>query len=137
MRHLIFASLSVVNGTYGLMAFPFGWLIVGEMSTVFLNIRWFLLKSGRGTSSTLDITNKLFAATFFLTRIGIYSAGIIHLFIYSLPELKMLPKESGVPVQLLGLTCGFITLGCGLNVLWGYKILGMVLGKKKSGKKYR
>lgn len=129
IHHLIFASCSVINGTFGVLANAFGWLIVGEGSTIFLNLRWFLLKSGRETGPALDKINGLFAFTFFLTRIGIYSVGIIDLFHYSLPELKSLPAVSGVPVPLLGLTCGCVLLGWVLNILWGYKILGMVRGK--------
>ena len=132
MHHLLFALCSVINGTYGIMPFSFGWLIVGELSTIFLNLRWFLLKSGRERTALLDKINGLFAATFFLTRIGIYSAGVIHLFYYSFPELCRLPDESGVPVAFLGLTCGCILLGLGLNILWGYKILGMVTKPKNA-----
>mmetsp|Transcript_2544 Transcript_2544/g.5431 ORF Transcript_2544/g.5431 Transcript_2544/m.5431 type:complete len:316 (+) Transcript_2544:260-1207(+) len=134
LHHLLFASCSVINGTYGLLVFPFGWLIVGEGSTIFLNIRWFLLKSGRGNSALLDKTNGLFASTFFMTRIGIYSAGVIHLFYNSLPELRSLPAKTGVPIPLLGLTCGCMLLGWALNIVWGYKILAMVTGKT-NGKK--
>ena len=129
VHHILFASCSVINGTYGIMAFPFGWLIVGELSTIFLNMRWFLLKSGQERSPLLDKTNGLFAATFFLTRVGFYSAGVLHLFYYSLSELERLPDESGVPIALLGMTCGCILLGLGLNLLWGSKIFAMVNGK--------
>ncbi|KAL7532311.1 hypothetical protein ACHAXR_004554 [Thalassiosira sp. AJA248-18] len=130
IHHLLFASCSVINGTFGIMIFAFGWLVVGEGSTIFLNIRWFLLKSGRGESDIIGTINRLFAATFFLTRIGIYSVGVVHLFYYNLPELLSLPEKSGVPVPLLGMTCGCMLLGWALNILWGYKILGMVRGKK-------
>ncbi|KAL7554086.1 hypothetical protein ACHAWF_017468 [Thalassiosira exigua] len=126
VHHMLFAACSFINGTYALMPFPFGWLIVGEMSTVFLNARWFLLKSGREGSSLVDSVNGLFAATFFLTRVGIYSAGIVHLFIWSLPELRSLPERTGVPVMLLGVTCGSMILGWALNLLWAKKIWAML-----------
>lgn len=139
LHHVLFASCSVINGTYGIMAFPFGWLSVGEGSTIFLNIRWFLLKSGRGEKKSgvllLDNINALFAATFFWTRIGIYSLGMVHLFWNSLHELKSLPEVSGVPVPLLGLTCVCMLLGWALNIVWGYKILAMLGGVKKNKKK--
>jgi len=130
LHHILFALCSVINGTYGVMAFPFGWLYLGEASTAFLNIRWFLLKSGR-IGPALDKVNSLFAASFFITRIGVYSVGIIHLFYFSLEELKSLPVKSGVPIPLLGMTCGCILLGWVLNIVWGYKILAMVVGGGK------
>ena len=66
-----------------------------------------------------------------------YTIGIIHLFWYSYDELISLPDVSGVPVSLLGMTCGSMLLGWALNILWGYKILAMVgkSSKTKSRKK--
>lgn len=150
IHHVLFALCSFINGTYGLMAFQFGWLIVGELSTIFLNIRWFLIKtnsnsldggggsnsktsSSRSSTLLLDKVNGMFAATFFLTRIGIYTIGIIHLFYYSSTELRSLPVETGVPISLLGLTCGCMLLGWVLNMLWGYKILAMVIDDGRGG----
>mmetsp|Transcript_21187 Transcript_21187/g.44730 ORF Transcript_21187/g.44730 Transcript_21187/m.44730 type:complete len:322 (-) Transcript_21187:24-989(-) len=136
-HHALFASCSIINGTYGVLPFAFGWLIVGEASTIFLNTRWFLLKSGRESSDLLSKINNLFAATFFLTRIGIYSLGIIDLFYFSFPELQSLPAMSGVPIPFLGMTCGCVLLGWALNFLWGFKIfsmMSMVGGKKKKTK---
>ena len=152
LHHVLFAFCSFINGTYGLMAFQFGWLIVGELSTIFLNIRWFLIKTNNNSSNgggscnkssnsnsnsspllLLDKVNGMFAATFFITRIGMYTMGIIHLFYYSYTELRSLPVETGVPISLLGLTCGCMLLGWVLNMLWGYKILAMVIDDRRGG----
>lgn len=142
LHHVLFASCSLINGTFGLMAFCFGWLVVGEGSTIFLNIRWYLLKSEtsgettkttKGQSGMINMINGLFALTFFITRIGIYSAGMIHLFYYSWDELISLPMECGVPWTMLGLTCGCMILGWVLNFIWGYKILSMVVGGSRGG----
>ncbi|KAL3783990.1 hypothetical protein HJC23_013370 [Cyclotella cryptica] len=133
LHHILFATCSVINGTYGILAFPFGWLVVGELSTIFLNLRWFLLKSGRDKSLLLERANMSFAASFFLTRNVVYTLGMVHLFYVSWKELSMLSEVSGVPVGWLLLTVGCIFLGWGLNVVWGYKILKMV--RKKNGNK--
>ena len=138
LHHVLFASCSLINGTYGLMAFVFGWLIVGEMSTIFLNIRWFMLKTGHGAGVNnnkllMNRVNGMFATTFFITRIGIYTAGMIHLFYYSYEELRSLPEETGVPPPLLGVTCSCMVLGWALNMIWGYKILAMVVGSGSGG----
>ena len=130
LHHLIFASCSYINGTFGILPYAFGWLYIGEASTIFLNIRWFLLKSGRENSNLLDKMNQYFAGTFFLTRVGIYTVGVVHLFYCNLPEMMSLPEKSGVPISLLAMTVGCLLLGWALNMLWGYKIFGMVNGKK-------
>ena len=138
LHHILFASCSFINGTFGVMAFCFGWLVVGEGSTIFLNIRWYLLKSGRDKGVWIDRINGLFALTFFITRIGIYSAGMIHVLYYSWEEVLSLPKVCGVPWSMLGLTCGCMILGWVLNFVWGYKILSMVVvggGGDRSEKK--
>ena len=127
LHHILFASCSFINGTFGVMAFCFGWLVVGEGSTIFLNIRWYLLKSGRDKGIWIDRINGLFALTFFITRIGIYSAGMIHVLYYSWEEVLSLPEACGVPWSMLGLTCGCMILGWVLNFVWGYKILSMVV----------
>ena len=135
LHHILFAMCSVINGTYGIMPYPFGWLVVGEISTIFLNVRWFLLKSGREDSKLLNATNRLFALAFFVTRNFLYTIGMVHLFWFSWDEVQSLPEVSGVPRVLSGMTQVFIFLGWGLNVVWGYKILNMVMGvgkKKKS-----
>eukprot|EP00569_Conticribra_weissflogii_P007583 CAMPEP_0171350676 /NCGR_PEP_ID=MMETSP0878-20121228/36995_1 /TAXON_ID=67004 /ORGANISM="Thalassiosira weissflogii, Strain CCMP1336" /LENGTH=381 /DNA_ID=CAMNT_0011855667 /DNA_START=139 /DNA_END=1284 /DNA_ORIENTATION=+ len=150
IHHLVFASCSAINGTYGVMPFPFGWLIVGEASTIFLNWRWFLRVSGRGgkrgdnvcssgeveQKRVLDTVNSLFAFSFFATRIILYSIGMIHLFGFSLEEVKQLQQLGGVPSSLLGMTCGCMFLGWGLNLLWGFKIWGMMVrGTQRKRKK--
>jgi hypothetical protein len=142
LHHVAFAACSVINGSFGILPFAFGWLIVGEASTVFLNARWFLLKSGRcgaggGGAPLLAAVNKLFAATFFATRIGAYTVGIAHLFGRHQAELWAIPAESGVPVPLFGLTCSCIVLGWVLNLFWGYTIMGMVRGKAEPNAKTR
>ena len=144
-HHMLFAFCSIINGTYGIMPFQFGWLIVGELSTIFLNWRWFLLKSGRHSGTLLENVNTMFAASFFLCRIGIYTAGIVHLYFFSMSELKSLPSEevSGVPLAALGITCGCMLLGWLLNLYWGSKILkkvtraSKVAVSDKAGKKIR
>lgn len=131
LHHMLFAFCSMINGTYGIMPFQFGWLITGELSTIFLNWRWFLLKSGHDSGPLIYNINTMFAASFFLCRIIIYTAGIVHLYFFSLAELKslLLPEVSGVSMSLLGITCGCMVLGWLLNIFWGLKILSKVIGQ--------
>lgn len=134
LHHVLFAICSVINGTYGIMAHPFGWLVVGEISTIFLNWRWFLLKSGRRDGDWINVVNGLFAFSFFVTRNVIYTCGMVHLFWTSWEEVKSLPEISGVPLGWFGMTVGCMFLGWALNVVWGWKILNMMIsggGKKR------
>ncbi|KAL3816241.1 hypothetical protein ACHAXA_002187 [Cyclostephanos tholiformis] len=142
MHHVLFAMCACINGTYGLMAFAFGWLACGEGSTILLNLRWFVIKSGRGSRPILNTINILFAIAFFYVRVGIYTAGVVHLFLLARDDddddvgrsvLWSFQDRTGVPMPLLGLTCGCILLGWGLNLLWGFKIMAMIGGKGSGG----
>jgi hypothetical protein len=136
LHHVLFAICSVINGTYGIMAYPFGWLVVGEISTIFLNWRWFLLKSGREEGVWIKLVNGLFAFSFFVTRNVIYSCGMVHLLWFSLEEVKSLPEASGVPLGWFSMTVGCMFLGWALNFVWGWKILNMMIsGRSGEGKK--
>ncbi len=86
-----------------------------------------------GQKNLMDAVNSLFAFTFVATRIVLYSVGMIHLFGFGWEEVKQLSRLSGVPNALLGMTCGCMFLGWGLNLIWGYKIWGMMIkGTKKT-----
>lgn len=95
------------------------------------------MKSGRGESSAvvLDVVNRLFALAFFVTRNVVYTVGMVHLFWFSWEEVRLLPEVSGVPLGWLGLTFGCMVLGWILNVVWGYKIMNMVVVGGGGGKK--
>mmetsp|Transcript_15644 Transcript_15644/g.24284 ORF Transcript_15644/g.24284 Transcript_15644/m.24284 type:complete len:315 (-) Transcript_15644:46-990(-) len=137
VHHMLFAFCSIINGTYGIMPFQFGWLISGELSTIFLNWRWFLLKSGRDSGSLIENVNSMFAASFFISRNVMYTAGIVHLYIFSMSELKSLlsPDVAGVPLSALGITCESMLLGWLLNLYWGAKILRKVARAARAGPK--
>lgn len=166
LHHVLFIVCSFINGTYGIMAFAFGWLIVGEASTILLNVRWLLIQlSGRssissssggggggdsisdgkssssssgssGSGSTtvvlLDTINILFVITFLIVRVLIYTLGVVHLLImHGRSIIMVLPQTTYVPRILLGITCGCILLGWGLNLIWGMKIMAMVFRRKR------
>ena len=78
-HHTVFIICSGVCGTLRVLGFPFAWLIVGELSTIWLGVRWFLIKTGRGAERSMELSNVAFAATFFATRIVAYAAGLLEL----------------------------------------------------------
>ena len=136
-HHCVFLIASVINGTYRIMPFAFGWLIMGELSTIVLNIRWFLIKTGRGHTAAMHVTQILFAISFFVLRVVIYLMGVGHLF-YHHDGLRRLYQEGIVPWAILSVTLGVIVAGSLLNLMWFQKIFQMALGapgKAKSKKK--
>jgi len=124
LHHAGFIFLTLI-GPLGLHVFPFaaGWLLLGEISTLFLNLRWFLIQSGRGDSAALHRTNYAFAATFFITRVVIMALGLWHGVSRSAPILLASPYNA--PSWAVSTIC--ITVGGGalLNAFWMYKIVRM------------
>ena len=139
--HLLFSfslnrlsGCSLINDYYEILIFPFSWLIIGEWSTVFLNLRWGLIKTGRGNTKSFQLVQYLFALIFFVTRVVIYLAGVFELF-GQRNELMMIVNEGKVPFVFLAITVSFIGLGSFLNLIWFQKIAAMALSKKKTSKK--
>mmetsp|Transcript_8561 Transcript_8561/g.12806 ORF Transcript_8561/g.12806 Transcript_8561/m.12806 type:complete len:132 (-) Transcript_8561:175-570(-) len=117
--------------TYRVLPFPFAWLITGEASSPFLNIRWFLINTGRGDTFAMKATNIIFALTFFFSRILLFGYGLIDLmrnvnYLFSDP-----PPVPAIPaVSILVLVCG----GFLLNAFWMVGIVKMAMGRQKGGK---
>lgn len=112
-HHLTFMVASFINGYYTIMLFPFGWLIMGELSTVFLNIRWFLIQTGRGVTPLMKYCNYTFAGLFFLTRVVLYGWGLVHM---ALNRNDLLDVPAPKPLVLL--VVGLLVLGYILNLIW-------------------
>ena len=130
-HHCVFVTASMINGNYRIMPFAFGWLIVGELSTIFLNLRWFWIKTGRGHTQAMNVTQILFAISFFVLRVVIYLMGVGHL-LYHHDGLRRLYQEGIVPFVFLSITLTFIVAGSLLNLMWFQKIFQMAFGKAKS-----
>ena len=98
-------------------------VLLGEVSTLFLNLRWFLIQTGRGDSAALHRTNYAFATTFFITRVVIMALGLWHGVTRSAPLLLAPPYSA--PSWAVSTIC--VTVGCGalLNAFWMYKIVRM------------
>ena len=121
-----------------MLIFPFSWLTLGELSSVALNIRWFLINSGRGESVALQRTQLAFAGLFVVTRVIIYGVGLAHLFVHR-EALLSRDEATGVlahvPAPLLWLVLVLLVGGYGLNLLWMTKIVRMASrGRTKEGR---
>ena len=130
VHHIVFLTCSIINGWYGLLPFAYSWLIVGELSTIFLNLRWFFIKTGRGgNTQTFRLIQYIFAITFFVTRVLIYVGGVYNLF-YQQRSIIINDiferKHNDVPAIFVIVTITFVGVGCILNLIWFQKIVWKV-----------
>ena len=112
LHHLLFGAVAVIQLLYSRSCLPFTWLIMGEASTVFLNIRWFLIASGQ--SRWVHWANLPFALTFFLTRVLLYGWGLWR-FLSEDPNLFV--DRSVWQVTPVVFVCGYL-----LNLWWMCRI---------------
>ncbi|KAL3935299.1 MAG: hypothetical protein SGBAC_009155 [Bacillariaceae sp.] len=128
-HHSVFLTCSIINGFYQILPYPFSWLIIGELSTIFLNIRWTLIKTGRGSSTVFQSVQYAFALTFFITRVVVYLYGVMELF--QQREILFGIVSSGrVPGIFMGITLSFVGAGSLLNIIWFQKIAAMAISKR-------
>lgn len=125
LHHLAFAGCALVAGSYRLYPFMFGWLIIGEASTSLLNLRWLLIKAGKGSTFYFKVIQFLFALVFTITRIFIYATGLV----YQLSILRhVLPLA---PFAAVVSTMGFVVVGFVINLMWMGKIYKLAMGRGK------
>ena len=138
-HHLAFMVASVINDHYKIMMFPFAWLIMGELSTIFLNIRWFLIQTGRGSTKVMDACNFMFAYLFFSTRILLYGWGLIHLLSNSnylfYAENEDVNKDDYAPKWCVIFVCSMLVGGYSLNLVWMKSIYAIATGSQQSSSK--
>ena len=60
-HHAGFICASAICGAHRILPFAFGWLIVGELSSPLLNVRWLLIHAGRRRVAVLQRVNVGFA----------------------------------------------------------------------------
>jgi hypothetical protein len=128
-HHGGFILLTAVQMSWNLLPVVAAWLLVGELSTIALNVRWFLISCGKGDSPALSLTNTAFALLFLVVRIFIYWAGVLHLVVRMLPLLLASPHSAPV-VPLLLLVVAIVSAGL-LNLWWMHKIFKMAAGPGK------
>ena len=118
-HHVLFAAASYVCGANRVFPWPFAWLIIGELSTLPLNLRWVLIQSGRGGTTIMQWTNRAFAFTFFLGRVVVYGLGLLHLF----GSWHSHVEEACLRVPGLRFVCALFVAGYGLNLVWFRRIV--------------
>jgi hypothetical protein len=131
-HHTGFILLTAVQMSWDLLPIVAAWLLIGELSTIALNIRWYVISSGQGDSRALVYTNAAFALSFFLVRILVYWAGVLHLGFFMVPLLLSPPYNA--PAWPLYVLLFSITAAGVLNLWWMYKIFKMATRKPKAAK---
>eukprot|EP00178_Gracilaria_changii_P016607 TRINITY_DN47859_c0_g1_i1.p1 TRINITY_DN47859_c0_g1~~TRINITY_DN47859_c0_g1_i1.p1 ORF type:complete len:314 (-),score=30.59 TRINITY_DN47859_c0_g1_i1:917-1858(-) len=129
MHHVAFLACAIAAGHYSLHPFTFGWLIIGEASTPFLNTRWFLIKAGKGSTKYFRIIEALFGLVFITTRLFIYSIGLVH----HLISIDSVPSR--VPTAVVMFTTSCIIAGFALNLAWLRKMYMMLTGRGKHARR--
>lgn len=103
----------------------FSWLIIGESSTPFLNVRWFLIRQGLGHTIFMKLVSIAFAVTFFVTRFCMYGTGLVH----ALVIYRAFPP--GVSHWGPATVMSFVLLGFVLNLVWLAKIAKLVFSSAR------
>jgi hypothetical protein len=123
-HHIIFGLVAIIQIYYKRSCLPFTWLISGELSTIFLNIRWYLISTGR--SYGLSIVNILFAFSFFATRCVLYGWGLLR-FWNEDPNLWSSEWSLWLAVTPLCFSLGYL-----LNLWWFSRMIQVIRkGSKK------
>merc|ERR1712071_65851 len=132
IHHAAFIGASLINGIYFIFIFQFSWLILGELSSVFLNWRWFLIQSGRGDSATMKYCSLAFASLFFSTRVIAYGLGLADLFIHRRQAMAVSAPKPFIIIVLSLLVGGYV-----LNLFWMRSFYKLAIGggKKIKAKK--
>lgn len=123
LHHAGFIVLSLCGYGFRVLPFAVGWLLLGEISTLFLNLRFFMINSGLGETRAMKLTNYAFASTFFLTRVVVMWFGLADMLLHLRPFL--LSENVEAPAAGVNTICGFIGGGALLNAFWMVKIVKM------------
>lgn len=139
VHHACFIACSLLAGHSQTMILPFSWLLIGELSTPLLCLRWFVQQytyelesekiiavakalgfKGDAVGSVKNagkqvefMTSVAFMASFFLARIVCYSAGFAHM-LWAWRAGILNPIPSSVTNTLIAL----VSCGAALNYYW-------------------
>ena len=104
---------------------PYAWLSLAELSTPFLNGRWFLAVSDRKSGRAYSATSFAFAITFLVTRVLGYGWGIMDMWrCYA----KWKGAHWGAYAVVAGCHAGFV-----LNVFWARGVVAALVRAVKGG----
>ena len=125
IHHSLFIAIThyVLWGWY--FKQPYAWLSFAELSTPFLNFRWFLAVLGRKEGTLYFTVSLCFALSFLLTRVLGYGLGLYDLWNHytSWKDAKV-----GLYMVVVGCHLGFV-----LNLYWSQSVVGALVRAAKGG----
>lgn len=128
IHHGLFLGCSYTASKHRIMLLSFTWLITGEISSIFNNLRWLALHSTVARPRLVKLFSLLFAVSFLVTRVLLSGAGIMHIirnrkFVYNREHhADRLPAIYAITAA--------IAVGYSLNLFWFSKILRLALSNK-------
>jgi len=123
IHHVCFILLACVGYGYRVLPLTGGWLLLGEVSSIFLQLRWYLINSGQGESPMLQWTNYAFAGCFFLFRVVVLWIGLFDLLLHLRPVLIAPPHNASAGA--INALCVIVVACALLNLYWLFKIVRM------------
>lgn len=123
LHHACYIVLAIIGTGLRIAPFVVGWLLMGEISSLFLNVRWLLINTDRGDTRALKRTEYGFAASFFFFRVVVGVVGMVHVVTSEVPFLLAPPQSA--PRWAIYTLCGFVVCGAVLNAFWLFKIVRM------------
>jgi hypothetical protein len=107
--------------------------VIGETSTIFVDLRWFFIATGFTKSKAFDVIQYTFALTFFITRVCFFPVMVYNFVVNMvLPDFTF-DETSYVPIaydfQLYHVCVGLLGVAALLNMYWFTLIAGAVVGK--------
>jgi TLC domain len=117
VHHILFLFMThyVLSGIY--FNKPFAWLSLTELSTPFLNLRWWYAATKRKEGTGYLYASWAFAGTFGLTRVVGYLLGVLDM----LRHYRYWSHVGGLHAVAVGIVLGYL-----LNLFWAVKIVQAV-----------
>lgn len=103
---------------------PFAWLSLTELSTPFLNARWFYAAAKMKEGREYFLSSLLFAVTFLATRVLGYTLGIVDMIM----SYSHWQSVRGLHATAFGLALGYL-----LNLFWSVKVVQALQRAMKRG----
>jgi len=132
-HHAIFIFVTTICTGHepAFLKFPFVWLILAELSTSFVNFRWFLAVTNRKESASYRVNGYALLLTFLSTRVFLYAWGLWDIFQNLWPEIERGTEDE----PWLRMMPYLLIPGFALNLFWSVKLIqgaAKVLTKRKS-----
>lgn len=77
IHHVVYGTGTLYTLYSNKFMYAVPYIVIGELSTIFLDLRWFLTDMKLKSRGVYKVTNELFAVSFTTTRILLYPFGVL------------------------------------------------------------